>query len=536
MASIIKAIAALAAVGAGAAAVAAKAKKENMDFRRLVVEEGGDKAIGAVLGAVSAALPTPKWDKLSDYESRDFFSGQSELVQKASRGCKWRLGYARESLVPEDYLINKYYIAGYLQFPPNVMSGVLDDIAVRVICLDDGSSRGAAVFAVIDCVGISNTDVRTIRARLADFAKENNIASINISAIHCHSAIDTQGLWGELPEIIKTNVKAIRSNRPEALISGKSKAFMELVFERTSKAIKEAFASMKPGKLSYSMTASLDHNRDKRPPEVFDKNLLSLRFVPSDGSRQTVAAFMAAHPVSLGEKNTLCSGDYIYYMEEEVNRSGKNFIFFQGAELAIATNSGDFITEDIPGDRGFQVYGRALGRYLSSIPDSEFKPLSPLLNIRVNEVFVPGSGPVLRLAGKAGIVNNRILKTGTKASDVCFVTEIGYAEIGSELAFALIPGELAPEIQLGGAPDAITGYTHTSWDYPTLNSMTDNDRHLTVIGLCNDSIGYILPDNDFGSMLAKLHYEESVSAGNRTGSSIACAFEKLTDECKKMKE
>lgn len=72
------------------------------------------------------------------------------------------------------------------------MSGVIDDQAVRVICLDDSSGRGSVVFAVIDCVGISGTDIRRIRERLADFAKENNIVSINISSIHCHSAIDTQ--------------------------------------------------------------------------------------------------------------------------------------------------------------------------------------------------------------------------------------------------------------------------------------------------------------------------------------------------------
>ena len=55
------------------------------------------------------------------------------------------------------------------------MSGVIDDQAVRVICLDDSSGRGSVVFAVIDCVGISGTDIRRIRERLADFAKKKII-------------------------------------------------------------------------------------------------------------------------------------------------------------------------------------------------------------------------------------------------------------------------------------------------------------------------------------------------------------------------
>lgn len=112
------------------------------------------------------------------------------------------------------------------------MSGVIDDQAVRVICLDDSSGRGSVVFAVIDCVGISGTDIRRIRERLADFAKENNIVSINISSIHCHSAIDTQGLWGDLPKMLKNNVKAIKDGRYDDIISGRDPEFMEICSKR----------------------------------------------------------------------------------------------------------------------------------------------------------------------------------------------------------------------------------------------------------------------------------------------------------------
>ena len=56
---------------------------------------------------------------------------------------------------------------------------------------------------------------------------------------------------------------------------------------------------------------------------------------------------------------------------------------------------------------------------------------------------------------------------------------------------------------------------------------------LSVIGLCNDAIAYILPDNDFGSVFAPLHYEESVSAGRRTGSNIAHAFLRCVEDAEK---
>ena len=533
MSKILKTVKAVAAVAAaGAAGVAIKAKTEDKTVKRIVVEEAGDSLINTLVSAVGAALPMPKFENLEDYESENFYAGHDTFIEKAKRGAKWKFGYARESLTPDDYLTNRYYIAGYLHFPPNAMTGVLDDIAVRAICLDDSSGRGAVAFAVIDCVGLSGTDVREIRERLEDFAKEKGIASINVSAVHCHSGVDTQGLWGDLPAIVKNNVKAIKKNRPEDLISGKNKQFMQRLFELSAKAITDAYNGMKAGKLSFAMTDKLNHNRDKRPPDVIDKNLLTLHFEPTDGSRQTVAAFFAAHPVSVGYNNTECSGDFIYYMEEEVNKADKNFIYFQGAELAVATN-GDFIPEDIPDDRSFIRYGRAMGRYVANIPDEEKTKLSPIINIRHSEAYVPCKSPILRLAGQAGIINNKVLRSGKKSTDLCIATEIGFVEMGNELAFALVPGEIAAEIQLGGAPDEITSYNRRPWNYPTLNSMTE--RHLTVIGLCNDAIGYILPDNDFGSMLAKLHYEESVSTGNRAGSCITIAFKRLTEECDRLR-
>lgn len=522
----------LAALGAAgtAGAILYSAKKEDLPVKRVAVEQYGEKAAFALIKTVADLMPDPHWLKLENYTTADFFDGHTEFADSAKRTARWSLGYARASLVPEDYLIKKYYIAGYLQFPPNVMSGVLDDQAVRAICLDDSSGRGAVVFAVIDCVGISNTDIRRIRAMLADFAKANGIAGINISATHCHSGIDTQGLWGDLPEILRNNVKSIKANRPEDVISGKNPAFMDRLRQTVADTIMRAYADMRKGVLYSSKSEGLKYNRDKRPPDVKPEDIVSLRFVPDDGSRETAAVFAAAHAVSLGAKNTLLSSDYIYYAEQVVNEADKNFIFFQGAELAIAT-SGDFIPEAEPEDDGFKRYGRAIGRYIVSIPKEKETKVEPILNFRAQEIFLPCNGEVLRLAAKLSIVNNRALSVGSHSSDACFVSEIGYAELGSKLAFALIPGELAPEILQGGAYDEKESYTKKPWNYRPMKDMVDGERQLTVIGLCNDSIGYIIPDNDFGSVFAPLHYEEAVSAGNRTGSSIVTAFERLVDDC-----
>lgn len=520
-------LAAACVAGAGAVTLI-KAKKEDVPVKKVLVEDYGEKAAATLLSAVAAALPSPHWMKLADYTTTDFFDGHTEFIDSPAKKGAWRLGYARESLVPQDYLIKKYYIAGYLQFPPNVMSGVLDDQAVRAVCLDDGSGRGSVVFAVIDCVGISNTDIRKIRAMLKDFAQANNIVGINISATHCHSGIDTQGLWGDLPEIVRNNRTALKEHRPEDLISGRNPEFMENLHQKVADSITAAFNDMRKGKLYSSKSKGLRYNRDKRPPDVTVKSIISLRFKPDDGSRETVAAFAAAHPVALGAKNTMVSGDYIYYMEEAVNAADKNFIFFQGAQLAVATD-GSCVPEEEPEDDGFKRYGRALGKYLLNVINE--REVAPVLNFKAQEAFVPCSSEILRLAAKCGIVNNRVLRTGSGERDACLVTEVGYAEIGQELAFALIPGELAPEIAVGGVLGEGESYSKKAWNYPALKDMVAGSRWLTVVGLCNDSIGYIIPDNDFGSIFAPLHYEESVSAGSGAASSIVRAFDSLLDIC-----
>lgn len=505
-----------------------KEKLKEDEFKGKLKATAGN-GLNKVLEGIDTVLPKLPWPYMDDYVSENFYEGHETFRDTSVRGAKWQLGYARASLMPVDYEHKDYYLGGFLTNPPSTVKSILDDQAVRVICLDDGSGRGAAVFAVIDCIGLSATDVRTIRSMLSQFAKENNIVSINVSATHCHSAIDTQGLWGVLPDIFKNNIKEIKKGRPQNTISGRDPEFMNKLHEATAAAIKEAFTNMKKGKLLFKTFDDLKYSRDKRMPDVVVKDITKLHFIPDDGSTETVAAFMAAHPTALDSKVGELSADYIYYIEEEVNKADSNFIFFQGPQLAVAVDRG-IVPEGSEG-RGFQEYGRTIGKYLLSITAEQEEKVLPVLNVRNKEVFVPAGNMILLTVLKAGIVNNIAVKTGDKAKDAMFVTEIGYAEIGKTLRFAMMPGEFAPEMLLGGTVRAAESCNSTSWDFPPMKEMLEDGTSLTVIGLCNDSIGYILPDNDYGCIFEAGRYEESVSAGQETGSTLVGAFEELVDSC-----
>ncbi|NMP38198.1 MAG: hypothetical protein GX051_08815 [Clostridiales bacterium] len=521
------ALGALSTIAAGAVI----SKKTTPEQRNRFSYDSADKGIRALLRGICSVLPERKWQLEEEYVPENFFSGYSEFLEKSGKQASWSLGYACEDLTPEDYQTHNYYIAGYLNYPPNLMQGVIDGQFVRAVCLDDGTGRGAVVFATIDCVGISNTDIRRVRARLADFAQQNNIAAINISATHCHSAVDTQGLWGDIiPNGLKNNVKAVKEGREEDLTSGRDPKFMNNLYEKASKAITDAFASMKKGKLYSAVTDDLEYMRDKRPPEVVEKDLTSLHFVPDDGSAETYAVFMAAHPVCLGAKNRSLSSDYPFYIVDEFNKHGKNGIFFQGAQLAVATRRDGIAPEGFEGE-SWQGYGRGIAQFVLGLADAgREQKVKPLLNIKLNEVFIPGKNEVLMLAARLGFVNNRVLRTGRNDMQAEFVTEVGYAQLGENLRIALIPGELAPELAYGGAYMKDKAYRHTDWKLPPMQSMVKDGSKLVVIGLANDSVGYILPGNDYGSVIAPLHYEEAISSGPDAGEIIVKAFSKLVEE------
>lgn len=524
----------LLAAGAGAGITLYLKEKLKDDELKSELKQKGQTGLNMALAGLNTVLPKLPVPYAEDYVGENFFAGHEEFRNTGVRGGKWRLGYARASLLPVDYENNDYYLGGFLTFPPSKVQSVLDDIAVRVICLDDGSGRGAAVFAVIDCIGISSTDVRIIRSRLEDFAEENNIVSINVSATHCHSGIDTQGIWGPLPDMLKNNIKEIKKGNFDNLISGKNPEFMEKLFEKTADAVKSAFEDMKPGKFLFKTIDDLKYSRCKRNPDIVDERITKLHFIPDDGSRETVGVMMAAHPTALDAKEGRLSADYIYYIEEEVNKAGADFIFFQGPQLAVTADRG--INPEGEEGFGFQVYGREIGRRLMNIEEKDEEKIAPILNVRMAELRVPLSNNILLTVFSAGAVNNIAVKTGPKATDVEFITEVGYVELGKKLRLAMVPGEFAPEMLVGGTLDEEESVTGEDWLYPPLKDMLAEGTQLTIIGLCNDSIGYILPDNNYGCIFEEGHYEEAVSAGEKTGSTIVQGLQKLFADCGRLEK
>lgn len=154
-------------------------------------------------------------------------------------------------------------------------------------------------------------------------------------------------------------------------------------------------------------------------------------------------------------------------------------------------------------------------------------PVEPVLNVAHAQVDFEVNNFIFLLAERAGLCNVKAFKENGK---VLLTSEIGYIEIGKNIKIIEAPGEIMPELIYGGFYSADEAYNKTNYPHAPLNSYFSSDDDILVFGLCNDALGYIVPDNDYSASNEEGHYEETVSTGSFTASAFSKAFEDLIAE------
>lgn len=525
-----------------------------------------DKLVNTLVGGIASMIVTPDWPSKKDYKTPDtFFPGNSkEEFKSATATDAWYVGYSNNSIVTGNEVGGNgdYYVGGSLKVTKKLATKQLDDQKVRVAAISDGGKIN--IFAVIDAYGLANTDVRAIRKQFIEQYKgDKEINTINISVLHQHSCVDTFGLNGDIINALFTS--SLKNLFRAKTKSGKNEDYMKNLYEKTVDSMNKAVAGMKAGKLYFGKIDAENYIRDKRDPQVFDHNLNRLRFVPNDGSKEIWIVEAAIHCVGRGAGGTELTGDYPLYMERYINNNDNaDFLYLEGAELAISGNdrstvydddgnctyvgdvqtyadehkvydtddngnkiwNGKWIDESWNSDiSDIRAYGESLAIKLEEI--NEEREIEPIINVAFKETYIKIDNNILVLAAKGGLLVNNVLKSGFGKFEI--VTEIGYAELGTDLSIALIPGELAPEIAFGGAEGADKSWYNEDWDYPSFTEMV-NGRELLVFGLMNDQIGYILPSNNWHSYFTE--NEEIVSTGRYAGRVITESFEELVEDIK----
>ncbi len=537
-------------------------------------------AINGLLNAVFkgfGALFPKDFVSIDKYVSENFYEGTADFLDEPAENARWHLGFGKASMVPENLKdgSKEYYTGGYFT---QKINGVYDDQGANAIAISDNSGRGTVVMASIDGIGVCNADIRTIRAeaerKLKDKGVESDIVAININSTHCHTVIDTQGfglepliktifqnLFSFLPFIEKT-----RSIDPE---------FYELMIDGASDAIVEAYINMEPGELYYFETAGIgksERNNNYMDDEygyIFNKRydmegyqhvIACFKFVPDNAaSSPTVFANVGGHPTTINRETKLLSADYPNYIEYKMNAEGMNFMFIQGAQSPISVNAGgvetqeilDEIAKEIEADPRVSDYDKAkkLGYEFARIiidAEKDAKRVEPMINVKMAEVAVPLEYGLLELGAVSGLLGMTTVRDKSAPAGYSIISEVGYLEMGKDIVMLTVPGELIPQLVYGNVVDKTQSYLGEDWGLEYTADIVGEGKTVLVMGLCNDAIGYIVPDNDYAPFIAdslwntelgeklfgkaQRHYEEMLSTGSKAGSTVIGALNSVVED------
>jgi len=377
-------------------------------------------------------------------------------------------------------------------------TGVHDDIYVVAAVFDDGDSRVAIV--TIDTVGWMYEEVADVRAMLpADLGIDRLI----MHATHNHGVPDTQGLWG-----------------PTQVETGKIPAYMQNVKDKSVEAIAEAVAGLEPATMFIGAAIDKDNDLgvvDVRIPVLIDEKLRLATFRAFDDNAVLgTLVNWGNHVETMAGDNQLITGDFTGYLRDglsdgrmydgELRREG-----IGGVTMFLAGNIGGLMTT-LPDEPVVDPYTgdtyiepvfekvRAQGYRAADlvqdvieagdvveVEDPDIGIYVSAYNARIdNERFI--------LAEQVGVLrrNTTMDEQGAFYTE----TEVGLLTIGG-LWLATVPGELYPEIALGGVENLPGGdFDIEPVEVPALIPTMQGQINM-MVNLANDSVGYIIPKSEW---------------------------------------
>jgi hypothetical protein len=438
----------------------------------------------------------------------------------SAAGADFSAGAAKRRITPELKPGASAWMAGFSN--GRAATGVHDDLWTRCLAMSAGG-RPLAICGV-DAIGLFFEDVQKIREGARATLKRD--IDVIVVSTHVHEGPDTMGLWG-----------------PQMGVSGIDEAYNRFVVERTVEAVGEAVSGMRPATVRAAGVKPADVGRffdDDRPPNLNDPDILVLSI--DDLSRRRIATLVnwASHPEALGSKNTLLTADWPWALVRDVEKgAGGVAVFVNGAIGGMQSPLGAKIDDPRTGQpaaantfRFAEVVGEYVARHVLDVA-AKGRAVSPSgIEYREQIVEIPVSNQGYLMASQAGVFKERKPMSATTST----FTPVGYLRLvaGGKpfLEAALIPGELYPELSVGGIvrdPGA---------DFPGAPEEKAIKRMMTapvkmLFGLANDEIGYIIPKAQwdetppytFGAQ--KRWYGEVNSVGPDAAPIIVDAFSRL---------
>ncbi len=383
-------------------------------------------------------------------------------------------GAAKRTITPDLAKYGPVYMAGFGH--NRRATSVHDDLWTR--CLAIGSEHMPLAICGVDSIGLFREDVNRIRDLVK--SRSGKDADVVVASLHDHEAPDTMGLWG-----------------PAEDKSGINEAYNDYVIERTAEAAVEAIQSLQPASfvLAKAHPAALDdYIHDNRPPVVHDAEVVALSAMAADGKRIATLVNWANHPETLGSKNTAITAEYPGYLRNELEkRLGGLTVFINGAVGGMQSPLGARI-EGVA-DESFEK-AKYIGEHVADIAADAVmaaKPM-PLTGYEFAEktIHIPVANAGFEAAAKADLYKGRkpMGAMGTTAAPVGLIRLRDHD--ATVLEIALIPGELYPELSVGGV-ERYSGADFPDAPIEPAIKLSMRAPYRMLFGLADDEIGYIIP-------------------------------------------
>ena len=338
----------------------------------------------------------------------------------------------------------------------------------------------AFVLVVCDLIGLGWPDVEDIRAALAARGVQ---AELVVACTHTHSGPDTIGLWG-----------------PGPAVSGVDAIYMAALKQTIVALAEEALTFCCPVQLRCATTTLPGYIANYRTPGLVDDQLTALQFEKPDGEIVATLLNLACHPEVLDENSFVISADYAgaacQVVEAAVGGMAVHVSGALGGMLSPAIAQRDAA--------GVAAMGRAYAE--AALQALALAPLADIAELEMRRIDfdLPLANPIFTMAQEIGLV--RMRDSRDRLSTTCSYVDLGPAQLLG------LPGELLPRLGFE-LKVALPGPARV------------------LIGLADDELGYILPDDEFVTPADYMHpdrqYEESMSPGPRTGSLVLAAAKGL---------
>ena len=531
-----------------------------------VAHDGIFAAVQGLLQVVYRQFRFPTYDEYLQAEHPYFYAGTGgETV-----GNGWQGGYASGSIIPvewrrdaagnpdpEGMCLDKMHPTGGYQWKLNK---IYTDQMLNVLILSngaDGNGNGVSdvlLFVSVDGVGIAGGTREKIRSAIEQSlaplgVEKGDILGCNISASHCHVALDTQGM----------NMMNMFTN---GLKNGRSldETMENTIVAQAAASAKAAYEKLEPGTLSFFETSPVSGVEDKMDSGERTKNYFSCLLFAGRSGEKTILANLGAHPTKYFNGHALFA-DYPYLMRLAMQDAGYNFMFAQSAQANV-NGPGIDVPEGSERDREANAwvqnyaltkedwvkrYGKAYAdKYYedsNKISEREFegelhkayllahhildaaanaKTCAPKLDVRGQKTLVRLEYGLMSLACVTGLLGEDTVRVRDAETGYGIMVETNYLAIGDDLVILTAPGELAPSLLLGTDPDytgdslwtGVTSWTGEDWYYDTLENIVrkatgDEDKAVVLFGITNDAMAYVYPDIDVPqAILSTLFYKE----------------------------